>query len=115
MILTEVLPSGVHYVTGSAVPPPTSIAGQNLTWNLGSISLNDTKTVTFNVTFDNPGYQLLDVYPNTRVDYANYLGNSAFAVFPETHVRVLQPVADAGDDVWIHSGGLVSWTVLRPI
>ncbi len=104
VVVTEVLPSGVDYVSGSAVPAPDSIASQTLTWNLGSISIGDTKTITFNVTFDNAGYQLVDVYPDTRVNYTNYLGNSVSKEFPETHVRVLQPVAEAGADVTINSG-----------
>ena len=93
--VTEVLPSGVHYVPLSGVPTPASIAGQTLTWVEGSVSINDTKTITFNVTFDNSGYQLVDVYPGTHVDYTNYLGNPASAVFPETHVTVGRfPVAN---------------------
>ena len=62
VVVTEVLPSGVIYVSGSAVPAPDSIAGQTLTWNLGSISIGDTKTITFDVTFDNAGYQLVDAF-----------------------------------------------------
>ena len=104
VVVTEVLPEGVNYVGGSAVPSPDSTNGQTLTWNLGDISIGDTKTITFDVTFDSPGWQLTDEYPDTRVDYTNYLGDPAYEVFPETYVRVLQPVADAGGDRTIQSG-----------
>jgi hypothetical protein len=86
--VTDVLPDGVNYVSGSAVPAPDSISGQTLKWNLGSISIGDTKTITLDVTFDDLGSQLVDVYPDSRVDYTNYLGNSASKEFDEKSVTV---------------------------
>jgi PKD repeat protein len=104
IVVTEVLPAGVNY-DDNANRVPYSVLGQTLTWHLGTINIGDTKTITFDVTFDNPDYQLVDVYPDTRVDYTNYLGAPASPkAFPPTHIRVLQPVADAGHDVTIGSG-----------
>jgi PKD repeat protein len=112
VVITEVLPAGIHYVIGSAVPDePHEISpdGQTLKWNLGNISINSTITVTFNVTFDNAGYQLVDVYPDTRVDYTDYQLDPAFVVFPETYVTVEPCQMDyytdwvyycEGDSVW---------------
>src|SRR5690606_4378530 len=48
-VITDILPPGVSYLAGTAVPVPTSVAGQTLTWNLGFISVGETRTVTFDV------------------------------------------------------------------
>jgi len=90
VVVTDILPPEVHYVSGSAVPAPTSINGQTLTWNLGIISIGETETITFNVTL-NPVVpnQLVDIYPDSRVDYKNYQGTAASVPFPETHVTVI--------------------------
>ena len=110
VVVTEVLPAGVSYVDGSAEPPPASIVGQTLTWNLGTISIGDTKTITFDVTFSEPGYQLANIFheppaEGARVTYTDYQSDPGQEVaFPETHIRVLQPVADAGNDVTIATG-----------
>ncbi|MBX3025899.1 VWA domain-containing protein [bacterium] len=86
-VITDILPPGVSYIGGSGNPVPTSINGQTLTWNLGILSLGETRSVTFDVTL-NPGgpNQLVDVYPDSRVDYTNYLGQSASTPFPQTFV-----------------------------
>jgi hypothetical protein len=88
VVVIEVLPDGVNYVSGSAVPAPDSVAGQTLTWNLGSISIGDTKSISFDVTFDDLGSQLVDVYPDSRVEYTNYLGDQASKEFDEKSVTV---------------------------
>ncbi len=89
VVVTDILPPDVHYVSGSAVPAPSSISGQTLTWNLGLVGITQTHTITFQVYLD-PAYpnQLVDVYPDSRVDYINYQGNNASVPFPETRVTV---------------------------
>jgi len=113
VVVTDILPADVHYVNGSAVPAPDSVVGQTLTWNLGVVNIDETKTITFKVYLD-PAYanQLVDVYPDSRVDYVNYQGQSASMPFPETHVTSLPcptatptttpttAVASLGDFVW---------------
>jgi uncharacterized repeat protein (TIGR01451 family) len=91
VVVTDILPADVHYISGSAVPPPSSIVGQTLTWNLGIVGITQTYTITFNVYLDPvvPN-QLVDVYPDSRVDYTDYQGNPASVPFPETHVTVIQ-------------------------
>ena len=102
VVVTEVLPTGVNYVDGSASPPPSSWSGQTLTWNLGIISIGVTETITFDVTFDgtiSPGSLVIDVYPDTRVDYTNYESLPAFAVFPLTEITVFEaPTASITPD-----------------
>jgi hypothetical protein len=97
VMVTEVLPDGVNYADSAVPTEPNVISpdGQTLTWNLGSISIGDTKTITFDVTFDNPGYQLVDEHPETHVDYTNYEGDPASEIFPVTHVTV--PGCDDGN------------------
>jgi len=95
VVVTDVLPGDVNYVNGSAVPPPNSTSGQNLTWNWSSISIGDTKTITFNVTFNNTGYQPVGVYPDTRINYTDYLSNPASEAFPQINITVkAAPVAN---------------------
>ncbi|MGH7787838.1 MAG: VWA domain-containing protein, partial [Candidatus Binatia bacterium] len=89
VVVTDILPSAVQFIPGSATPAPLSIAGQTLTWNLGLISIGDTVTIRFRVRLDPlQANQLVDVYPDSRVDYSNYEGTSASAPFPETRITV---------------------------
>jgi len=89
-VITDILPPDVQYIAGSATPAPTSVSGQTLTWNLGIVSIAQTVDVTFHVTLS-PAVtnQLVDVYPDSRVDYTNTQGSAASAAFPETHVTSL--------------------------
>src|SRR6185369_10358872 len=89
VVITDILPSDVQYLAGSASPAPTSIIGQTLTWNLGLLNIGSSSSVTFRVKLDpaTPN-QLVDVYPTSRINYSNYQGNAASVPFPETHVSV---------------------------
>lgn len=90
VVVTEVLPPGVHYTGGSAVPAPTSVSGQTLTWNLGIVAIGQTSSIAFTVTLDaDDPDQLVGVSPDSRVDYTNYLGQAAAVPFPETLVSVV--------------------------
>jgi uncharacterized repeat protein (TIGR01451 family) len=46
--VTDPLPAGVSFVSGSASPAPNSVSP--LTWNLGTIGVHDTRTITFKAT-----------------------------------------------------------------
>ncbi|MDX2169465.1 MAG: VWA domain-containing protein [Deltaproteobacteria bacterium] len=89
VIVTDILPAGVTYVAGSATPAPASVSGQTLTWNLGIISIGQMHTISFTVALDSADpNQLVDVFPDSRADYTNYLGQSASTPFPQTFVSV---------------------------
>ena len=90
VVVTDILPAGVHYISGTANPAPDSISGQTLTWNLGILGITQTVTITFQVSLDSGDpNQLVDVYPDSRVDYTNYQGDAASVPFPETRVDVI--------------------------
>ncbi len=44
VIVTDTLPAGLEYV--SATPAPSNVTGQVVTWNLGSLAMNATRTLT---------------------------------------------------------------------
>jgi uncharacterized repeat protein (TIGR01451 family) len=50
--ITDSLPAGISYVSGSSTPAPTSTSP--LTWNLGTIAVRDTKTITFQAKASTP-------------------------------------------------------------
>lgn len=86
-VITEILPPGVHYVPGSGNPVPTvSADGRTLTWSLGTLAI-ETANITFRVAFDNPGRQLVEVYPDSVLTYRDTRNNQTYtAEFPETYV-----------------------------
>ncbi|MGH3430796.1 MAG: VWA domain-containing protein, partial [Mycobacteriales bacterium] len=89
ILVTDILPAGVQYVAGSASPAPLAVAGQTLTWNLGLLDIGGSSSATFLVTFDSATpNQLVDVFPDSRINYDDYQGNPAAVPFPETHVTV---------------------------
>lgn len=47
-VVTDALPSGVTFVGGSANPAPNAFSP--LTWNLGTIGVHDSRTITFKAT-----------------------------------------------------------------
>ena len=99
----EVLPSYVHFVVNSATidgvggpasQPAISDAGHTLTWELGLMTISDAHHISFQVTFDSPGDDLLaDVYPNSHVEFVDYLSQAQTRPFPETWVDI--PVCSA--------------------
>jgi uncharacterized repeat protein (TIGR01451 family) len=64
VVVTDQLDNHLNYVTSSAVPPPAGIAGQTLTWNLGTIAANASGAITFQVDVVNnatPGTEIHNV------------------------------------------------------
>ena len=91
VVVTDLLPSGVTYITGSASPAPTSVSGQTLTWNLGIISIGSTMNITFNVTISPSASGFPNALvddPTSGVSYTDFQGNPASTLFPVTHVNV---------------------------
>ncbi len=90
-VITDVLPAGITYVVGSAVPPPTSISGQTLVWNIGSVSTSQITDIIFQIKFANTGInQLVETYPDSRIDYTDSNGQPITIPFPETKFTPLQ-------------------------
>jgi uncharacterized repeat protein (TIGR01451 family) len=52
--VSDTLPAGVTYVSGSSTPAPSNISGQTLTWGLSTIAIKDTSTITFQATVGTP-------------------------------------------------------------
>ncbi|MFA5051679.1 MAG: SdrD B-like domain-containing protein [Patescibacteria group bacterium] len=48
--VTDTLPAGMAYVNGSATPAPTSVVGQVITWNFGTVADGTIKTITYQAT-----------------------------------------------------------------
>lgn len=88
--IIEVLPSGISYVPGSATPrEPDSVSGQTLTWNFGNLAINESREVTFGITTGSAGHSgLIDIYPDTRVEYKDYLDVLHLAPFAETSLNI---------------------------
>ena len=47
VVLTDVLPTGLAYLSGS--PAPNTVSGQTVTWNLGTVAPNEIRTFRLNV------------------------------------------------------------------
>ncbi|RLG30524.1 hypothetical protein DRN98_07285, partial [Methanosarcinales archaeon] len=55
---------------------------------LGTLSINETVTVSFDVYLRQLGYNLTNIYPDSGVYYTNHNGTREFIPFPETYVTV---------------------------
>ncbi len=90
------LPSYVHYVPGTANPPPSyvgSFAGNtNVQWNVSKLSINETWTATLNVTssLSGSGVEAL-LAPDSIVSYIRYDETRINFPFPHTLINVLAP------------------------
>lgn len=61
--VTDTLPAGMEYVTGSATPEPTSVNGNVLTWALADVTPNELQTITYQAQIPADGA----VTPGTRL------------------------------------------------
>lgn len=97
VILTDVLPPNIQVVPGSESVPPTNISGQTLTWNLGSVYVHQASNLTFQVKLldQTTPNQLVDVYPDSRINYIDHEGRAITLPFPETRVSPLQACVSA--------------------
>ena len=77
-----------------ASQPAILDAGHTLTWELGPMTISAAHHISFQVTFDSPGDNVLaDVYPDSRVEFVDYLSQAQTRPFPETRVDI--PVCGA--------------------
>ncbi len=87
--IVEVLLKGVHYITGTATPEPSSVVSHTLTWNFGIVPIGETRTAVFSVTVDAPADNvMIDAYPDAYVTYRDLQDNPQRVIFPETRVDV---------------------------
>ncbi|MBI5474603.1 MAG: DUF11 domain-containing protein [Ignavibacteriae bacterium] len=62
--VTDVLDNHLRYVTSSSVPPPISVTGQTIVWNLGTVAAGSNGAITFNVDVVNnapPGTEIHNI------------------------------------------------------
>lgn len=62
-----------------------------LTWNAGTMSIGETWTTSFDVSFKNGGIYTLGAAPESKVDYAKFDGTSANDAIPESKIEVFTP------------------------
>lgn len=46
-VITDILDNNLNFVSGSATPSPSSVAGRTIVWNLGTIVANSNGTISF--------------------------------------------------------------------
>ncbi|NIO21420.1 MAG: VWA domain-containing protein [Candidatus Aenigmarchaeota archaeon] len=61
---------------------------REITCELGTVNINETLEISFNVYLYQFGYNLTNVYPDSGVEYLNYNETTVFEEFPETYVTV---------------------------
>ncbi len=95
--LTDTLPDGFSFVSGSANITPDSTVGQTTSWSLGDIDPNQTVTVTYNATVDDNA--AAGTYTNTATASTSVepqvLEESARG-FGELRAATVGPVATPG-------------------
>lgn len=92
LVLSDLLPAEVRYVDGSAVPPPTTLSGTIITWNLPVLPTSGW-TIRYRVL-----PLVLGRYATNKLAYVDYLdadGTVATKVFPVPQIEVVEPDARA--------------------
>jgi len=97
--VTETLKPEFEFVNGSFSQPPTIISGNGTVWEIPSLSINESWTVTFEVQTDVCGDNMQIDY-NTTVAYTSYTNKTEYLYLLPVYVDVIgcytPPVADAG-------------------
>jgi len=97
VVVYDVLPTNVSYVSGSATPPVSYLwpfngaSGKKLVWSIGTMYRGQ-KDIKFKIKFANSDPdQLTNVYPDSKVTYWGNNNQVLEAVFPETKVTPKSP------------------------
>jgi uncharacterized repeat protein (TIGR01451 family) len=64
IVVTDILDQNLRFATGSATPSPTSLSGQTVTWQPGSLDAQTSRAITVHVDLVN------NVPPNTEIHNA---------------------------------------------
>ncbi|UCF08106.1 MAG: VWA domain-containing protein [Thermoplasmata archaeon] len=93
-MIRDTLPPGIDYVPGTFSTPPdvkyVNASGYTiLEWNVTSISLGETWTVSFNITSTTSGYMESNNFTTSRNNYTNWEGLSIEKLFPKTMINVI--------------------------
>ncbi|UCE36065.1 MAG: VWA domain-containing protein [Thermoplasmata archaeon] len=93
-MITDVLPPWIDYVPGSFLIEPDHISENEsgytfLEWNVSSIFVYETWTVTFNITSKMCGYLEANNFTQSRINYTDIANSSVELLFPKTMINVV--------------------------
>ena len=95
VVVTDVLPDYINLEGNFVSTPPTVctvVANPNgtttLTWNVGTIAVGATWTVTFDISSDDCGRVLANEYSASNVAYLDSTSSPVTKVFPKTYLVV---------------------------
>lgn len=108
VVLTDTLPAGFSFVTGSASTTPDSVVGQVITWNVGDLAASADFSVTYDATIS--ADQAAGTYTNTAVADANRLDD----VSATSDVEVRVPVVHGAATPHLLINKVASKTVVNP-
>lgn len=69
--IEDVLGAGLTYVGGTGSPPPSSVVGQKLTWNLGTLAAGAAGTISYDQTVPATGPDGLQTYSDTATIFTS--------------------------------------------
>ncbi len=97
VVVYDVLPEGISYVSNSATPPVSylwpfnGVSGRKLVWSIGTMYQGQ-KDIKFKIKFaTSTPDQLTNVYPDSKVTYWGNNNQILETVFPETKVTPKAP------------------------
>jgi hypothetical protein len=86
--ITQTLTSDFDYVPGSFSVSPSDLVGKTATWEVSSLSIDESWTVTFDVNSDVCGFGM-DVDHDTTVTYTSYDDQTQTILLPSLIVDVI--------------------------
>ena len=88
IVVTDILSPYATLVPESFTVTPDSIDGKTLTWNLGTMEIGDSWTVSYKIKMSQSG--LANDYPDSKVAYTDSKSNPASKPFPEVWIDVIE-------------------------
>jgi uncharacterized repeat protein (TIGR01451 family) len=90
LVITDELPAGVSYTSGTATPPETSPPGQTLVWNDQNVPADNVLVVTIPVTVDSDVLDGTILTNEATVMYKNASGQHTFATKTAADTTVVE-------------------------